>query len=983
MPTSPSPTTFPPTGALTFLFTDIEDSTRLWQAAPEAMQAALARHDAILRHGIETHEGHVFKTAGDAFYAAFATPRLALGAALAVQHTLLAETWPPKAPIRVRMALHSGAAEFRDGDYFGSPVNVVARLLSVSRGGQTLLSAALAAALDDASTAHAQLENHGHYRLKGVEMPVEVYELGIPGRSEFAPPADTDRVYRVVRAGEMWQPVRAIRHNLPAERDAFVGRKPELYALAQRLDARARLTTVVGPAGTGKTRLVRRYGRAWLGDWPGGVYFCDLSEARSLDGVFFAVAVALDVPLGKGDPGTQLGHAIANRGRCLVLLDNFEQITEHAPATVGRWLDQAVDAAFVVTSRERLHLPGEEIFPLEPLPLAQDALDLFAARARAQRPEFVLTEANRAAVAEVVRLLDGLPLAIELAAARVRVFSPAQLVERLRDRFQLLAGARGVAARQATLKAAIDWSWDLLAPWEQATLGQCSVFEGGFTLEAAEAVLDLSRWPEAPPAMDAVQALVDKSLVRTWVPGEQGRYDVDEPYFGMYLSIHDYATEKLEASRPGATSAAHTRHGGYFARFGSEEALEALVRHGGVKRRHALALELDNLIAACRRAVARDDSETSVATYRAAWEVLEMQGPFTLAVALGEQVLALDGIAPAARAVASWTRALVAWRNGRLNEAEKWLEQALALSRQAGDRRREGSFLGSLGNVYQEQGRFDEARKSHSFALAIHREFGDRRAEGTILGNLANAHFAQGRLDEARAGYESSIAIHREVGNRVVEGSVLGNLAGIHYEQGRFAECLACCQQALAIHREVGDRRCVGVALGNLGVIYRDQGEIEDARTHFEEALVIHREMGDRHFEGTALGNLCGLHQLEGRMSEALTHCEAGLAILREIGNRFEEGIVLGNLGDLLSRQGRGDEAREAFRAGEAILREIGSKLGLVKLLSHKGQAEARAAEVDLGRSTLAEVETVAASMNAGPESELWREIAKLREALA
>ena len=586
-------------------------------------------------------------------------------------------------------------------------------------------------------------------------------------------------------------------------------------------------------------------------------------------------------------------------------------------------------------------------------------------------------------MSEVVRLLDGLPLAIELAAARVRMFSPAQLVERLRDRFLLLAGARGAAARQATLKAAIDWSWDLLAPWERAALAQCSVFEGGFALEAAEAVLDLSRWPEAPPAMDAVQALVDKSLLRTWVPVDQGRYDVDEPYFGMYLSIHDYASEKLEASRPDATRAAQARHVEYFARFGSEEALDALVQHGGVKRRHALALELDNLIAACRRAGARGDGERAVATYRAAWEVLEMQGPFTLAAELGEQVLALDGLAPATLATASWTRGLVAWRTGRLNDAEKWLEQALALSREAGDRRREGSFLGSLGNVYQEQGRFDEARESHGFALAIHREFGNRRAEGTTLGNLANAHFAQGRLDEARAGYESSIAIHREVGNRVVEGSVLGNLAGIHYEQGRPGESLACCNQALAIHREVGDRRTEAVALGNLGVICRDQGKIEQARTHFEAALAMHRQMGDRHFEGMALGNLCSVHQLEGRMTEALAHREAELAIFREIGNRFEEGVALGNLGDLLSLQGRGDEARDAFRAGEAILRKVGSKLGLVKLLSDKGQAAVRAGELDLGRSTLAEVETVAAAMNAGPESELWREIAKLREALA
>ena len=279
--------------------------------------------------------------------------------------------------------------------------------------------------------------------------------------------------------------------------------------------------------------------------------------------------------------------------------------------TLGRWLDQAAEAAFVVTSRERLHLPGEEIFSIEPLPLDKEAIDLFAERARAQKPDFVLGDTNRAAVAEVVRLLDGLPLAIELAAARVRVLSPAQLVERMRDRFHLLTGVRGASARQATLKAAIDWSWDLLTPWEQAALAQCAVFEGGFTLEAAEAVLDLSAWPDAPPAMDAVEALVDKSLLRTWVPAAQGRFDVEEPYFGMYVSIHEYAARSLRRAGLRRNEAAEERHGRYFARFGTEEALEALFRHGGVRRRRALALELDNLVTACRRAVARGDGERS------------------------------------------------------------------------------------------------------------------------------------------------------------------------------------------------------------------------------------------------------------------------------------------------------------------------------------------------------------------------------------
>src|SRR6185369_12973065 len=242
---------------------------------------------------------------------------------------------------------------------------------------------------------------------------------------------------------------------------------------------------------------------------------------------------------------------------------------------------------------------------------------------------------------------------------------PAQLVERMRDRFALLAAARGQAARQATLRAAIDWSWELLTAWEQDALAQCSVFDGGFTLEAAEAVIDLSTWPTAPRAMDVVQALSDKSLLRTWVPATQSRYDIDEPFFGMYLSIHERAAE--------------VRHGRYFADFGSDAAVEALSLAGGARRRRLLGLELDNLVAACRRALGRGDGTTAVSTYRGAWEVLELHGPYATGAALGAQVLALSDLADGDRAAALATLAQSLRRSGRMDDAKAALDEALAL----------------------------------------------------------------------------------------------------------------------------------------------------------------------------------------------------------------------------------------------------------------------------------------------------------------
>lgn len=972
----------------TLLLTDLVDSTLLGERLGDARAAELwAEHDRRARDLLARHHGREIDRT-DGFLLLFDDTAEAARFALSY-HRAIAELG-----LNARAALHVGPVTLRANapedlargakliDIDGLALPVVARIMALARGRQTLVTAAARSALGAALPVGAEIESHGHYRLKGIEAPIEVFELGMRDASPFAPPADVEKAYRVVRVGDLWRPVREVRHSLPAERDAFVGRTADLRALAGRLDAGTRLVTVLGPGGTGKTRFVRRYGWTWLGDWPGGVYFCDLSDARSLDGIFFAVASALEVPLGREDAGVQLGHAIAGRGRCLIILDNFEQVVQHAPATLGAWLDRAPDAAFVVTSRERLHLPGEELFPIEPLPLDIDAVELFATRARAQKPDFVLGEANHAAVAEVVRLLDGLPLAIELAAARVRVLSPAQLVERMRDRFQILAGAHGAAARQATLRAAIDWSWELLTPWEQSALAQCSIFEGGFTLEAAEAVLDLCSWPQAPPAMDVVQALSDKSLLRTWVPPGPSRYDIEEPFFGMYLSIHEYAAEKLEASGPRASRLAEERHGRYYAGFGTEEAIGALDIHGGVKRRRTLALELDNLVAACRRAVGRGDGEHAVAAYRALWEVLELQGPCALGIDLGSPVLAIDTLDASQRATALQTRAMACRRAGRSEEAATGFEQALALSRRIGDRRHEANILNTLGNLRRDQGRLDDARAQLEAALAIAREVGNRRLEGNLIGNLGILHAVQGRFDEARAHFEQALVIHREVGNRRIEGIDTSNLGNVYLDQGRVEEASPHFNLALAIHREVGNRRDEGIVIFNLGLLRSAQGRVDEARGLYEDALAIAREVGDRVVEGYIHGVLGNLLCEQGGVDDARAHFDQALAIHRAVGNRRSEGSVLGSLGKLLARQGRLDEAREALRTGEVLLREVGDQLGLVILLCDCGHVEIAAGDLGAAGAALAAAESAAKALGAAPDSEANLQIIKLRAAL-
>jgi tetratricopeptide (TPR) repeat protein len=592
----------------------------------------------------------------------------------------------------------------------------------------------------------------------------------------------------------------------------------------------------------------------------------------------------------------------------------------------------------------------------------------------------------------------------------------------LRDRFRLLAGAHGAGARQATLRAAIDWSWGLLTPWEQAALAQLSVFEGGFTLEAAEVVLDLNAWTEASPAIDAVQALVDKSLVRAWVPKAHPRFDIDEPYFGMYLSIHEYASDKLQARGVDAMMHAQQRHGHWCARFGTDDAIVALSAHGGVRRRQALTLEAENLAAACRRAVERSDPDVAALSYRALWEVLSLKGPLGPGLALGPKVLALQGIGipqfiDVALSVAD------AWRrSGRFDLARELLHGQLARARAIADRRREGLLLGQLGNLDREQGHLERAKATLEAALAIHREVDDVLGQGRALHTLGNlldqqgaatpsreSHEAalaiftrvghlhgvghvraglgilnrhQGRMDEAREHYEAALAIHREVGDRRSEGIVLGNLANLLDDQGSLEQARAHHEAALAIHREVGSRVVEAYALANIGIIDGAQGRREDARVHLEQSLTIDREVSNREHEGVTLVNLGDLELAESRYDRAEDHLKEALQINRATGNRLYQGVALAALGELRRRHRRIAEAVEMLQEGEALLRDVDNPLELAYLLCVKARTALDAGDRAIARAALGECEDIAGRIAATSESKLGREIDASREAL-
>jgi predicted ATPase/tetratricopeptide (TPR) repeat protein len=790
---------------------------------------------------------------------------------------------------------------------------------------------------------------------------------------------------RFVAEAATLQSAASILHSLPFERDRFVGREDELAALERALGGGARLVTLLGTGGMGKTRLAVHHGWRNLADWPGGVWFCDLTEARDVNGIVAAMGKSLGMRLGAGDPIEQLGHAISDRGRCLAILDNSEQVVGQVAAIVQRWVELTSEAAFMITSRERLGSSQETVVDIGPL--GMDAgHELFIERAHRLRPGIELGPADLAAASEVVRLAEGMPLAIELAAARVRVMSVAQIATAMQKRFRLLTG--GPSERHETLAAAIDGSWELLQTWEKAALAQCSVFEGGFTLEAAESVLDLTAYPSAPWAVDVVQSLVDKSLLRTM----GARAEVErQPTFriGMYVSLQEYARGKLaeDGAIPGGSGAegvrnAEERHGRWYARYGTDDALLALSERGGVERRRALVREHENLLAATRRAAERGDGEVTTATYRAAAAVSSAQGPFGTIVDLGKAIL--DGqLLPKQRALVLRVVAKAERESGRTEEALEHYTTALAIHREQRDQSGESLTLGNMGNVYLDQGRMEEAIKYLEGALSIDRERGSQTGQGILLHSLGTVYQNLGRLTEARSYLESALAIHRETGSRRSEATAITSLGSLDCDQGRLEEGRSQLEAALDIYLELDDREGESNARRLLGFWHRVKGSLEDAARHTERTLAISRDMGNRPREAVVLHDLANLCIAEGRMEEARDHAEAALVVARETSNRRLQGAALGTLGYLFFEQGQTATAMETMLAGEALLREAKADPELGDLLYLRIKVEHGSGNTLLARTLLGEMEAIADRMGLGPDTECRRVITELRAMLS
>ena len=690
----------------TFAFTDLESSTRLWEAFPDAMKAAVERHDAILRDAVEDSDGRVVKVMGDGLMAVFSSPSAGVTACLEAQLKLQEEPWSATGPLRVRMGVHTGDAQARAGDFYGPSVNRAARIMAAAHGGQVLLSGLVAERARQRLPEGAGLRDLGEHRLQDLYQPEHIFQLVHPAlASDFPPPATLSR-----------RP-----NNLPTQTSEFLGREAQLSVIRDLLDtAGVRLLTLTGPGGIGKTRLALQAGADEIERFEDGVYFVDLSAARDPDAAFEAIVRAAGfTETGDEGPLEVLTERLPGK-RMLLLLDNFEQVMEAAEG-LADLLQRCPELKVLVTSREALRVRGEHLLAVPPLSVptvagaevsaegaaASEAVRLFLERAREARPSFVLTDENAPAVSEITARLDGLPLAIELAAARLKLFSPDELRDRLRSRLELLGrGPRDLPARQRTLRSTIEWSDELLDDEERAVFQLLAIFSPT-RVEAVEEVVARIDSLGDLDVVDRLTSLVDKSLVRSVETRGSQR-------LSMLETIREYAAERL-AEEPELESSAGRAHAEYFADFaqGRRDRLYGPEREDALGE---LASELGNLLTAWRHWVAAGDLEQLEKLLEGLWVLDEARGWYQATVELTNDLLDVLAAVPSSpdRAREEITlqttlaRGLMSIR-GYTREVEEAYGRALRLAEEAGELPRRFSVLRSLASFHLSRGEFDKA----------------------------------------------------------------------------------------------------------------------------------------------------------------------------------------------------------------------------------------------------------------------------------
>jgi predicted ATPase/class 3 adenylate cyclase/Tfp pilus assembly protein PilF len=857
--------------SLTFVFTDIAGSTRLWERHPADMPAALERHDALLTGAVQAHAGRVFKTTGDGLCAVFDNPVTAVQAAAAMQRAVRAEAWGTIGPVRVRIALVTGPADERGGDYYGLTLSRAARLLGCGHGGQVLLSQATADRVRQRLAPDIGLRDLGAHGLRGFREPERVYQLAIAGLPDRFPPLSR----------EAPRPT-----NLPAQLTSFVGREAETAAVCDLLRQPAvRLVTLTGPGGTGKTRLALHAATTLQDEFEHGTFFVSLGSTRQAAQFLPAVAQALGVFETGGYSLLEALRQYLRARQALLLLDNFEQLLETAPV-VTELLAAAPGLKVLVTSREALQVYGEHRLLVPPLPLpdlrlvpapervaqnAAVALLLERANALAPADPWRIDAANARPLAEICARLEGLPLAIELVAARLERGALSSLLAQLSHRLTVLAdGPRDLPARQRTMRGAIDWSYALLPPEQQHLFAAVAVFGGGFTAAGAQVV-----------AGDGdLRALVEKNLLRA----EPGR---DAPgRYSMLEVLREYALERL--AERGQAEAAHRRHAAYYREL-VERAEPELSGVRQVAWFATLKDESDNLRAALSWSLAQAESETALRLCGVLWRYwaghsLLTEGRQWLAQALkGGQ----DAPQPLRARALQGAGRLAMFQND-FAEAEAFLAQSLEIFQRLDDGAAVAWTLNYLGETWYHQGDYARALPLLRDSLARHRAAGSPAGVVRVLNNLGNIARRQGDLEQAERLLAECLPLQQALGSPEGTAVILNDLGEVLRAAGQDGRAADYYQQSLDLYRRLDYPGGIAVTLHNLACVQARQGNHAAAAALFRDSLETLWTLEEKQLLAQCLAGLAGSLAVVGDARLAARLFGAALRLLQQMGAELE-----------------------------------------------------------------------------------------------
>jgi predicted ATPase/class 3 adenylate cyclase len=864
-----------PTGTITFLLTDIEGSTELWEQNPESMRSVLIRHDAIFDTAVDGHSGvHVRpRGEGDSRFAVFQDAVNAVSAAVEIQGNMASEAWEMPAPLRVRIGLHTGVADLRMGDYYGSAVNRSARLRGLGHGGQTLLSLTTKELVQDNLPEGATIEDLGFHNLKGLTRPENVFQVLITGLSQEFPPLKS---------------LENLPNNLPAQTTQFIGRDEEMAEiLAIFNDHNVRLITLTGPGGTGKTRLSQEAAAEMLDDYPDGIYFIPLAPISDPDLVPSTIARTIGVREGGGLPPLDNLKSYLKDQQMLLILDNFEQVMD-ATLVASELLIAAPSLKLIVTSRIPLRVRGEQEYPVSPLdvPSAEmeiedvseiECVQLFVALAQAANPRFELNEQNAPAVAEICRQLDGLPLAIEIAAARSRMLSPQAMLKRLDESLKLLTGGpKDLPARQQTLRGAIDWSYDLLEAAERTLFARLGVFVGGFTFEAVEAVCNPQ---DELDVLGGVETLLDNSLVRVASSNDE------EPRFELLQTIREYALEKLRDT--GELEAVRQHHAVYFNQK-SDEIMWQLYSTNSVEYLKVLETEQDNFRAALT------------------WS---LESPERIGV----------GIQIAYRIFWFW------YRYGHFHEGRDWCERLLSRTGDMGRHPLRAMVLATVGMMAMWEGDLNEAVEHSLESLEIWRVLEEPEGMGFSLLTLGVVLLNQGQDDRARPYLEESIEVFGEIGATWIQGTSLVHLANVALGQGDIESALDYLEMGEKIARQVGDPWQIAFAINNRGEVARVLGEYDKAHRYYIETEQFYQQADAIGDQARLVHTLAYIAQHEGDLEIAEAKFRESLESFLKLGNKRGITECLAGLGGLAAERGEFEMAVPLLSASETLLKSFGA----------------------------------------------------------